>query len=88
MSYVACRRSKNIQNESSDCWTYRQAILICSKASRPDLVSRQPPLKWVLGAVSTGVKVLKREAEHPTLCNAEIRNECNYTSTPPYDLVA
>jgi hypothetical protein len=35
-----------------------------STSSRPVLGSTQPPVQWVPGAVSHGVKQLEREADH------------------------
>jgi hypothetical protein len=35
-----------------------------SKSSRPALGSTEPPIQWVLGALSPGVKRPGREADH------------------------
>jgi len=43
----------------------------------------QPPMQWVLGAPSLGVKRPEREAEHSPPSNAEVKNVWSYTSTPP-----
>jgi len=48
------------------------------------LVSTQPPIQWVPGALSPGVKQLKHEAEHLPISSAEVKNAWSYTSTPPY----
>jgi hypothetical protein len=39
-----------------------------SISSRPALGPTQPPIQWVPGAVSPGVKRQRREAEHSPLC--------------------
>jgi hypothetical protein len=42
---------------------------------------------WVQGALSTGLKGLRSEAEHLSLFNAEIKKEWNYTFILPYALM-
>jgi hypothetical protein len=42
-------------------------------ASRPALGPSQPPLQWVSGALSVGVKRQGREADHPPPSNAEVK---------------
>jgi hypothetical protein len=42
--------------------------------SRPALGPTQPPIKWVPGAISRGVKRQGREADHSPPCSAEVRN--------------
>jgi hypothetical protein len=48
----------------------------------------KPPIQWVPGALSPGVKGPGREADssHPT--SAEVTKTWFYTSTPPYAFVA
>jgi hypothetical protein len=36
------------------------------------------------GATCPGAKRPRREADHPAPANAEVHNEWNYTSIPPY----
>jgi len=43
----------------------------------------QPPIQWVPGALSLGVKRPGRGADHLLPSSAEV-NEWSYTSTPPY----
>jgi hypothetical protein len=43
--------------------------------SRPALESTQPPIQWVLGALSLGVKRPEREADHSLPSSAEVK-EC------------
>jgi hypothetical protein len=56
-----------------------QEIFLFCTASRPDLVSTQLYIQWILGAISFG-----READHSPPSSAEARNEWSYTSTPSY----
>jgi hypothetical protein len=50
-------------------------IFLITTASRTVLGSTQPPIQWVFGAVSLGVKWLGREADHSPPSSAEIK-EC------------
>jgi hypothetical protein len=50
--------------------------------------STQPPIQWVPGALSQGVKRPGREADHSPPANAEVKKMCIYTSTPPYAFMA
>jgi hypothetical protein len=43
-------------------------------ASRPALGPTQPPTQWVLGALTSGIKRLGREADHSPPSNAEVKN--------------
>jgi hypothetical protein len=56
---------------------------IFSTLSIPALGLTQPPIQWVPGAVSPGVKRQGCEADHSPLTSAEVML-CIYTSTPPY----
>jgi hypothetical protein len=53
-----------------------------STSSRPALGSTQPPVQWVPGAFSPGVKRPGREAEHSPPTSAEVKKMWIYTSTP------
>jgi hypothetical protein len=53
-------------------------------SSRPALGPTQPPIQWVPGAVSPGVKRLEREADHSPPTSAKVKKMCIYTSTPPF----
>jgi hypothetical protein len=44
----------------------------------------QPPIQFVPGALSLGVKRPKREADHSPPYSAEVKNVWSYTSTPQY----
>jgi len=48
----------------------------------------QPPTQWVPGALSLGLKLLGREADHspPVPLVPKSKNAWSYTSTPPIRL--
>jgi hypothetical protein len=46
----------------------------------------QPPIQWIPGALSLGVKWSGREADHSPPSSAEIKDAWNYTSTAPIRL--
>jgi hypothetical protein len=52
-----------------------------STLSRPVLGPTQPPIQWVPGALSPGVKLRGREADHSPPTNAEVKKTWIYTST-------
>jgi hypothetical protein len=43
----------------------------------------QPPIQWVTGALSLGVRRPGREAYHSPPSSAEVKNGWSCTSTPP-----
>jgi len=51
-------------------------------ASRPALGPSQPPLQWVPGALSLGVKRPTHESDHSPLSSAEVKNAWSCTSAP------
>jgi hypothetical protein len=51
------------------------------------LVSTQPPIQWVLGDLSMGVKRPGREADHSSVSSAEVKNRWSHTSTHKYVLM-
>jgi hypothetical protein len=53
----------------------RLEIFLFTTASRTALGPAQPPIQWVPGALSLGVKRPGREADHSPPSNAEV-NEC------------
>jgi hypothetical protein len=61
---------------------------IFSMSSRPVLGSTQPPIQWIPGAISPGVKLPGREADHSPPASAEVKKMWIYTSTPPYAFIA
>jgi hypothetical protein len=50
--------------------------------SRLALRSTQPPIQWVPGALSPGVKRQRREADDSPPTSAEVKTMWTYTSTP------
>jgi len=63
-------------------------ILLFTIESGPAVGPPQPPIQWVSGALSLGLKRPWREADHLPPSSAEVRNTCSYTSTPQYALKA
>jgi hypothetical protein len=55
-----------------------------STSSRPALGLIQPPIEWVPGAISPGVKRSGREGDHSSPTSTEVKKMWIYTSTPPY----
>jgi hypothetical protein len=49
-------------------------IFLFTIASRPALGPTQPPIQWVPGALSLGVKRPGREADHSPPSSAEVKN--------------
>jgi hypothetical protein len=56
--------------------------------SRTAMGPTQPPIQWVPGALSLGVKWPGQEADHSLPSSAEDKNVWSYTSTPPICLMA
>jgi hypothetical protein len=48
-------------------------LFLITTASRPALGTTQPPIQWVSGALSPGVKQLKREAYHSPSSSAQVK---------------
>jgi hypothetical protein len=61
-------------------------IFLFTTMSRTALRPTQPPIQWVPGALSLGVKWLGHEADHSPPSGAEVRNAWSSTSTPPIRL--
>jgi hypothetical protein len=53
----------------------RGKIYLFSTSSRSALGPTQPPIQWVPGAISPGVKRPGREADHSFTSGAEIKND-------------
>jgi hypothetical protein len=53
---------------------------------RQALGPTQPPIQWVPGALSLGVKRPGSETDHSPLSSSDVKNACNYTSTTPIRL--
>jgi hypothetical protein len=52
------------------------------------LMPTQPPIQWVPGALSLGVKQLGHEAYHLSPSSAKVKNVWSYTPTPHYVFMA
>jgi hypothetical protein len=52
-------------------------------ASGPARVPTHPPIQWVLGALTSGVRRPGREADHSPPSNAEVNNAWSHISIPP-----
>jgi hypothetical protein len=63
-------------------------IFLIITASRTALGPTQPPIQWVPGAVSLGVKLLGRQADHSPPSSAAVKNEWSYTPLPQYAFMA
>jgi hypothetical protein len=61
-------------------------ILLFTTASRTALGPTQPPIQWVPGSLSLGVKRLGCEADHSPPSVPRSKNEWSCTSTPPIRL--
>jgi hypothetical protein len=48
----------------------------------------RPPIQWVPGAFSLGVKRQGREADHSPSASAEVKKRWIYTSIPQYTFMA
>jgi hypothetical protein len=55
-------------------------FFLFTAVSRQALGPTQPPINWVPGALSSGIKRPGREADHSPLTSAEAKNEWSYTS--------
>jgi hypothetical protein len=68
-----------------DSWQGLGTFLFTT-TSRTALGPTQPPIQWVPGAPSLGVKWPGREADHSPPSSAKVKNAWSYTSTPPIRL--
>jgi hypothetical protein len=66
-------------------YEFRQelGILLFTTAFRPALEPTQPPVQWVTGALSLGLRQPGRETDHSPSSTPEVKNVWSYTSTPP-----
>jgi hypothetical protein len=58
-------------------------IFLFTTESITALGPTQPPIQWVPGALSLGVKRLGHEADHSSPSSSEVKNAWSYTSAPP-----
>jgi hypothetical protein len=61
-------------------------IFLFTTVSRPALGPIKPPIHWVPGALSVGVKRPGREGDHSPPSSTEVKNVWSYTSSPPVRL--
>jgi hypothetical protein len=61
-------------------------IFLFTTASRTALGPTQPPIQWVPGALSLGVKRPRCEPDHSPPSSAEVKNAWSYTSNHPVRL--
>jgi hypothetical protein len=59
-------------------------IFLLTTVCRPALGPTQPPIQWVPGALSLGVKRPRGEADHSSPSSTEVKNAWRYTSTHPW----
>jgi hypothetical protein len=83
-----CRDSDGLRAGRPGFDSRQCMIFLFSIAYRPTLGPTQPPIQWVPGALSAGVKRPGREAYHSPLSSAEAKNTWSNTSTPPYVFMA
>jgi hypothetical protein len=57
-------------------------------SSTPAMESTKLPIQWAPGALSTGVKLPGREANHSPPTSAEVKKMWIYTFTPQYAFMA
>jgi hypothetical protein len=58
-------------------------IFLFTTVSRTALGPTQPPIQWIPGTLSLGVKRPGREVVNSPSSNAKVKNAWSYTSTPP-----
>jgi hypothetical protein len=65
---------------------YRQGqeIIPLSTASRPVQGHTQPPVRWVLEALSPGIKRKVRETDHSPTSSADLKNDGAKPPLSPY----
>jgi hypothetical protein len=58
---------KSLESQGGD------EIFLFSTAYRPALGPTQPPIQWVPGALSSAMKRLRNEADHPPTSSTEVK---------------
>jgi hypothetical protein len=64
---IAATRSPKFDSQQG------QEIFLSSTAARLDLGPTQPPIQWIPGTLSPGVKQQRREADHSSPSSAEVK---------------
>jgi hypothetical protein len=75
------------KKKTCDSW-WGLGIFLFTTTSRTALGPTKPPIQWVPGALSLGVKQLRHEADHSPPSSAEVENVWSYTSTPQCVFIA
>jgi hypothetical protein len=78
-------------NMSWNSWFESQqglGIFLYTTMSRLALGPTHPPIQWVPGTLSLGVKRPGREADHSPPSSAKVKNVWNYASPPQYMAMA
>jgi hypothetical protein len=65
-----------------------KGFFLLATMSRLRLGPTQPPIQWIMEALSTGVKWPGCEADHSAPSSAKVKNAWSYTSTPPHIFMA
>jgi hypothetical protein len=59
-----------------------ESDFLYSTLSRPALELTQPPIQWVQGVLSPGVKRQEREADHSPPCSVKVENNGTMPALP------
>jgi hypothetical protein len=65
-----------------------EGFFLFANVFRPALGSSQPPIQWISGALSSGVKRSGHEDDYSPPSSAEVKNAWSYTSTRLYVFMA
>jgi hypothetical protein len=63
-------------------YRWKDHIRIVATTSRSALEPAQPPIQWVVGVLSLGVKQPRQEDDHLLPFSVEAKNALIFTSTP------
>jgi len=55
----------------------------CIQIGTGDHPPTHPPIKWVQGVPSMGIKQLEHQADHSLPSSVKVKNAWSYTSNPP-----
>jgi hypothetical protein len=92
--YTTCAVAKaSLNKEGNEVFymgfiLYGPGIFLFSTVSKPALGLSQPPIQWVPGDLSLGVKRSGREVHHSPTSSAEFKNAWSCTSAPQYAFMA
>jgi hypothetical protein len=91
MTMVVMMSRDGVVSRSIDYGLYDRGVgvRVCQEFSLLHVVqtgsgSTQPPIQWVPGALSQGVKWQRREVDHSPQTSAEVKTMWIYTFIPPY----